>query len=95
MPPKDKTFDLALELHRAGRHDEAMRTCRKLLRRKPTHHRALGLFAHAALETGQLAQAREAAERLATLRPDDVAGWNLRGRVALLEGDAETAHAVQ
>jgi len=91
----EKSFAQALALHREERHDDAIRACRKLLRKKPSHRHALGLLAHAALDAGRPIQAEEAADRLTRLQPDDAAGWNLKGRVRLLDGDPEAALTAQ
>jgi tetratricopeptide (TPR) repeat protein len=95
LETKDKSLDLAQEMRRSGRPAEAIRICHKLLRRKPTHHRALILLAHAALDARQLELAVDTAERLTKLRPDDVDGWNLLGRASLFMGKASEGKRAQ
>jgi predicted Zn-dependent protease len=51
LETKDKSLDLAQEMRQSGRPAEAIRICRKLLRRKPTHHRAMALLAQSELES--------------------------------------------
>jgi Flp pilus assembly protein TadD len=88
---QDKAYSLALQLYREKRFEEAIRSCRKILRRKPSNHMALSLLAHSSLDMGKLGDARETAERLVSIRPVDAHGWNLLGRILIFSGEAEAA----
>jgi tetratricopeptide (TPR) repeat protein len=95
LETKDKSLDLAQEMRRSGRPAEAIRICRKLLRRKPTHHRAMALLAQSELESGHPDQTFEVAMRLTRLRPEVVGYWNLLGRSSLMIGKGDDALAAQ
>jgi Flp pilus assembly protein TadD len=63
----------AVELHRAGRRDQAEQVCRWVLEREPDHAQALHLLGTMMLQSGRAVEARLPLQRAAALEPDQVA----------------------
>lgn len=90
VPSQDLEYwcQLAVDLRRQGRLDEAINACRRALEYAPGDARAWSELAHALRMEGQLEEAKEAADRALELDPNLAGAWFNLSAVLLAQGDA-------
>jgi protein O-GlcNAc transferase len=89
----DALLRRAIELHRAGRREEAQVLYRQVLQQDPRHAGALYMLALLAWEAGQLEQAEGLVREVLAIEPGRVRAHNLRGIVLRHLGRAVEAEA--